>query len=91
MAFAAGLADGDVGVVNIADLADAGDAVEADLAVLAGGETDGSHAVFLRHELRGDARGADQLRTLAGVELDVVDDGADRNVGQRQGVARLDV
>ena len=31
VAFAAGLADGDVGVVNIADLADAGDAVEADL------------------------------------------------------------
>ena len=38
VAFAAGLADGDVGVVDVADLADDCKAVKANLAVLAGRE-----------------------------------------------------
>ena len=67
---AAGLADADVGVVDVADLADGGAAVDADLAHLAAGHTDGGHAAFLGHQLSGHAGGADQLGALAGVQLD---------------------
>ena len=91
MAFAAGLADVNVGVVDIADLTDGREAVHADLAVLTGGEADGCHTVFLSHQLSGDAGGADKLSALAGVELDVVDNGTDGDVCQRQSVARLDI
>ena len=61
MALAAGLADADVGVVDVADLAYRGAAVKADLAHLAAGHTDGGHAVFLGHQLGGHAGGADEL------------------------------
>ena len=80
MAFAAGLADVDVGVVDVADLTDGGKAVQTDLAHLGGGEADGGHAVLLGHQLGGDAGAADELGALAGVELDVVDHGADGDV-----------
>ena len=61
------------------------------IAHLAGGQTDLSIAVLLRHQLRGSAGGADELGALAGVQLDVVDDGTDGDVGDGQAVARLDV
>src|SRR4051794_19052164 len=90
---AAGLADRDVLVLGVADDADGGAALAADHPHLAARQTQGRHALVLRHELRGAAGGAHHLRAAAGLELDVVDRGADRHVGQRQAVAdaRLDV
>ena len=87
----AGFAERDVGVVDVANLADGGVAVHADLAHFAGRHTDGRESALLRHELRGVARGADELRTLARVHFDVVDNGTHGDVRQRQSVARLDV
>ena len=87
----AGFAERDVGVVDVADLTDGGVAVHADLAHFAGRHADGRESALLRHELRGVARGADELRTLARVHFDVVDNGTHGDVRQRQSVARLDV
>jgi hypothetical protein len=55
-----------------------------DLADLAGGQADLRPVAVLRHELRRDAGGADELTALALLELDVVDRGAERDVPQRQ-------
>ena len=74
VALAAGLTDVNVLVIDVADLADDGHAVRADNAHFAGGHTDLSVAVLLRHQLRGSAGGADELCAAAGVDLDVVDD-----------------
>jgi hypothetical protein len=41
---------------------------------------------FLCHELRADACAAHHLATAAGLELDVVDDRADRDVSESQGI-----
>ena len=41
-------------------------------------------------KLRGAAGAARQLAALAGLQLDVVHDRADRDVAQRHGIARLD-
>ena len=85
------LADVDVLMVDVADLADGGLAVHADIADLAGGHTDLGELAVLRHELGGGARRADQLCAPTGVHLDVVDDGANRDGGNGQAVARLDI
>ena len=62
-----------------------------ELAHLTGGEADLGHAILLGHQLGGHAGGADQLGTLAGVELDVVDHLTHGDVGDGQAVARQDV
>ena len=67
-------------MVGVAHLADGGHAVQADVAHLAGGQTDLSHAVLLGHQLSGHTGGTDQLAALAGVKLDVVDHGTNGNV-----------
>ena len=91
MTLAAGLAVVDVLVVDIADLADAGHAVQRDVAHLAGGQAHQGVAVLFRHQLGHVAGRAHQLRALAGIQLDVVDDGAHGDGRERQAVARLDV
>ena len=91
MAFAAGFADRDVFMVDVADLADAGEAVDIDVALFAGGQADQGVIPFLRHQLRHVAGGADQLGALAGIELDAVDESTERDVRERQRVAGLDV
>ena len=91
VALAAGLAKVDVLMVDVADLADDCGAVHADETDFAGRETNLSQVAVLRHELSGRTGGADKLCAAAGVQLDVVDNRTNRNVGQRQAVARLDV
>src|SRR5206468_10618983 len=75
---AAGLADRDVLVLGVADDPDGRAALGADHPHLAAGQAQRGHALVLRHELRARAGGAHHLRAAAGLELDVVDRGADR-------------
>ena len=85
------LHSGDVGPVGVAHLADGGLALLADIANLAGGQANLSHAVLLGHQLSSHAGGADQLGALAGVQLDAVDLLTNRDVGDGQAVAGEDV
>src|SRR5262249_22719722 len=66
-------------------------APEADAAQVAGGELQQRVVAFLRHELDGGAGAAPELRAAARPQLDGVDGGAQRDAGERQAVARLDV
>ena len=79
-------------VVDVADLADGWPMQSRrTLRYSPEGRRTGSHAVFLSHELCGNAGAANELSALAGVKLDVVDNGTDRDVCQRKCVARLNV
>ena len=91
MALTTGLTDLNVLMVEVADLTDYRLAVRADNADFAGGHTDLSVAAVLGHQLSGGTGGADELSALAGMHLNVVDDGTNGNVGDRQAVAGLDV
>ena len=86
-----GLADVHVLMVDIADLTDDCNAVRADEADFAGRQTDLRELRVLCHQLSVVAGGADELSAAAGVDLDVVDDGTDGDIGQRQAVAGLDI
>src|SRR5829696_491096 len=88
---AARLAHGDVLVVGVADRPDRGPAIDADHPHLAGGQAQGGVVALLRHQLDAGAGGAGELAAAARLQLDVVDHGADRHVGQRQRVAHGDV
>src|SRR4051794_16381984 len=90
-AHAAGLAPVDVGLLGVADLADRGAAAHVDVADLAGGQTQLGVWAVLRHEAHRGSGGTRHLGAAARLQLDRVDDGTDRDVLQRQVVARLDV
>src|SRR4051794_20473415 len=91
VALAAGLADLDVLVVGVADRADGRAALGPDQAHLARRQPERRHVAVLGHELDADAGRAAQLAAAASVQLDVVDDRADRHVAQRQRVADGDL
>ena len=91
MTGAAGLTQLNVGVIGVTDNTDGSLAVQTDVTQLAGGQTNHALAVLLSHQLSADACGTNQLRALARVQLDVVDHGTNRDVLNRQAVARLDV
>src|SRR5207247_7614190 len=74
-------------VVEVADLPDRGHAPDADLADLARGQPHLGVLALLGQQLRGRARGADDLAALARDQLEVVDRGAERDVGDREGIA----
>src|SRR4051812_28281913 len=63
----------------------------ADQAHLARRQAERRHVAVLGHELNADAGRAPELAAAAGVQLDVVDDRADRHVAQRQRVADGDL
>src|SRR5262245_38928316 len=88
---ATGLADYDVLVVRVADGADRGDALGRHDAQLARVELDLGVACILADQLDIGPRRARELPATALLHLDVMHDGADRHVGERHGVARLDV
>src|SRR5207247_2046123 len=90
-AAAAGLAAGDVAVVDVAHLPDGGATRQQHPAHLAGRQPERRVARVLRDELDARSGGARHLAALAGLQLDVVDERAGRDVLERQGVARLDV
>src|SRR4029079_19614344 len=77
-------------VLLVAHLADGGAAVDVHLANLARAQAQLRVDAFAREELHAGAGRARHLRTLARLHLDAVDRRADRDVAQRQRVARLD-
>ena len=88
---AAGLADRHVLEVEVADLADGGLAVLENLANLTRWHLDRDVVAFLGDDLHGRTGAARELTAVSGLELDVVYQGALRDVGQRQRVPRQDV
>src|SRR5512139_517362 len=89
-ALRAGLAVDDQVVLFVAHLADRGAAVDVHLAHLGRAQADRGVEAFARDELHGGTGAARELTAAARLELDVVHDRADRDVAQREGVARLD-
>ena len=87
----AGLTDVDVLVIQIANLTDTSGAVGTDIANLTGGQTDLSQIAFLSHQLSSGAGRTNQLCAVAGLQLHIVDHSTNRNVGDGQAVAGLDV
>ena len=88
---AAGLAQVDILMVKVGNDADRRNAVQRDIAHLARGQTHKRVAVFLRHQLSHNAGRANKLAALARVKLNVVDHGTNRDVLERESVARLDI
>lgn len=86
---AAGLTDVDILMVDVAYLTDGGHAVELNVAQLAAGQTDHAVLAFLGHQLGHIAGGAGQLGTLTGVQLHIVDEGTDGDVGQGRALPGL--
>src|SRR5664279_273942 len=87
----AGLAPVDVALLGVAHLADGGAAAHVDVANLSGGHPELGVRTVLGHQLHLRTGRAGNLRAAAGPQLDGVHDCADRDVAQRQIVARLDV
>src|SRR5262245_7568312 len=90
-AVAAGLADLDELVLAVADLTDRGAAVDRHPTHLGRGHAQRGVVALLGDQLHGHAGGAADLAALAGAQLDVVENRADRDVPEREGVAGLDV
>src|SRR5690606_38332047 len=76
---------------GVADLTDGGAAVDRDSAHLGRGQAQGGEVALLGHELHARAGAAGHPAALAGLELDVVDRRADRDVAHRQRVAGADL
>src|SRR5262245_14378477 len=87
----AGLAPADVRLLGIADLADRRPAPDVDIADLTRGHPQLGVRTLLGHQLHARAGRSRDLGSAAGTQLDRVHHGADRDVAQRQAVARLDV
>jgi len=85
------LTEADVLLVGIRHGADGGHAFATDHPQLAGSETQLSVALVLTDQLDVGAGGASHLATLASLQLDIMNNGAHRNILQRQGIARLNV
>src|SRR5467141_2151398 len=84
------LADRFEAVLLVADLADGGAAVDVHLADLARTQPQLRVAALARKQLNRGARGARELCAPAGLHLDAVNRGADRNIPKRQGIPRFD-
>src|SRR3954451_6998012 len=87
----AGLAPVDVALLGVAHLADGGAAAHVDVADLAGRHPQLGERTLLGHQLHAGTGRPGDLGATARPQLDRVHRGADRDVAQRQGVARLDV
>src|SRR5262245_12045997 len=90
-ALATSLADRDVHVVGVRDRPDRPHAAAVDQALRGGIEPDDDVVAIAADDLRIGAGRARDLAALAQLELDIVHDGADRNVAERHGIARLHV
>src|SRR5207247_8495794 len=83
-----GLAELDEPGLDVADLADGGTAVDRHPAHLGRRKPQRGEVALFGDELHGGARAAGELAARPRLELDVVHRRADREVAQRQGVAR---
>src|SRR5277367_4716195 len=90
-AVAAGLAERSVHVVRIGDRADRGEALAVNEPLLTGTQSQRNVALVAADDLRIGSGGAGDRPALADLHLDVVDDRADGNVGERHCVAGLNV
>src|SRR5579864_8445664 len=90
-AAASRLADRDVHIVRIGHRADGGDAAAVHQALLAGIQPQDHVFAVAADDLRISAGRAGDLAAFADLDLDIVDDGADRDIGGRHGIAWLDV
>src|SRR5690606_19668908 len=90
-AAATGLADRGIGVILVRDRADGREAGAVHAALLARVEAQDRPALVAAHILGIGTGRARDLTALAGLHLDVVDDGADRHALERHRVARLHV
>src|ERR1700694_2745664 len=88
---AAGLADGDVHVIGVRYRADRCHAAAMHQALLAGIEPQDDVIGIAADNLRIGSGRARDLPALADLDLDIVYDGADGNVGSRHGITGLDV
>src|SRR5690606_11555710 len=77
-------------VPDVADFPDGGAALDRHLAHFARTQAKRGVALFASDQLDAGAGGTRQLGALAGLHLDAVHGGADRDVAQRQGIARAD-
>src|SRR6185369_7777633 len=84
----ASLAERNVFMLDVADLAHRRSANERYTSHFTRRHTQLCVTAFLRHELREGSGGTRHLPALAGTKLDVVDLRAERDIDQRQGVAR---
>ena len=78
-------------MLKVTDLTDGSLAIQPDDAHLAGGQTNLCNAAFLGDQLRHNAGGAGKLRALAGVQLNVVDEGTGGDIRHGQRVTDLDI
>ena len=90
-ATAAGLADRGIHVVGIRHRADRGEALAMNEPLLAGIEAQRDVALIAADDLRVRAGGTGDRAALADLHLDIVDDRADGNVGERHRIAGLHV
>src|SRR5579871_1553235 len=77
---AAGLADGDIFMLDVADLADSPAAFREHHPLLPRGKLQQRHLAFFGHQLRLRSRAARKLRARTRLHLDGVNDGSDRDV-----------
>src|SRR5713101_6125490 len=89
-AYAPGLADRFQAVLLVADFADGGAAIHVYFADLAGTQAHLGVAALAGEKLHRGAGRARELRAPTRLHLDAVNRGADRNVPERQRIARLD-
>ena len=78
-------------MIQVGNLTNGSDAVQANIAHLTGGQANQCQAILLSHQLSHVASGTNQLSAVAGIQLDVVDDGTNGDVLEGQCVAGLDV
>src|ERR1700733_11459434 len=88
---APGLANRNIFVIEITDLADSRAAIGLHHPLLARRQLEQRHLTFFRHQLRLHACAARQLGASAGLHLDCMHNGAERDVLEHQRVAGLDV
>src|ERR1039458_7355427 len=78
-------------MIDVADLADRRRATDVDPPHLSGGHANGRLGALLGHQLSGATGAADQLAAPAHLHLEVVDGRAQRDVSERQRIARFDL
>ncbi|BAS16773.1 conserved hypothetical protein [Arthrobacter sp. Hiyo8] len=90
-AHTAGLTPVDVRLLGVADLADGSAAAHVNVADFTGGQTQLGETAFLGDELNRSTCGTGHLGAATRTQFNCVDGGTNRDVAQRQVVARLDV
>lgn len=89
--FTACFTERNIAVVEVTDLTDGSFATDRNVTHFAAWHSECSVFAFLSHKLCGAAGSSCDLAALSGLQFDVVDHGADRDIFKRQAVAHFDV